>query len=171
MQTQVSTQPRTQQRTNREAIPVYDTHITSTPGTCGGKPRIVGRRITVSNVATWFLQMGLTVDEIVQDYDLSHAQVHAALAYYYDYRAEIDAREAADLAEAEALRQQYPSKLRELVERNIGSLLTDETEYPIWTPLNAFGAADTLVELLVKQGQSEVVRRHDFTAMESDLAT
>ena len=112
MQTQVSTQPRTRHRTNRKAIPVYDAHITSTPGTRGGKPRIVGRRITVSDVAIWFLQMGLSVDEIVRDYDLSHAQVHAALAYYYDHRAEIDAREAADVVEAEALRQRYPSKLQ-----------------------------------------------------------
>jgi uncharacterized protein (DUF433 family) len=112
MQAQVSTQPRPQRRTSRKAIPVYDAHITSTPGTRGGKPRIVGRRITVSDVATWFLQMGQTIDEIVQDYDLSHAQVHAALAYYYDHRAEIDAREATDLAKAEALRQQYPSKLQ-----------------------------------------------------------
>ncbi len=112
MQAQVSTQSRAQHRTSRKAIRVYDAHITSTPGTRGGKPRIVGRRITVSDVATWFLQMGLTVDAIVQDYDLSHAQVHAALAYYYDHRAEIDAREAADMAEAEALRQRHPSKLQ-----------------------------------------------------------
>ena len=42
---------------------------------------------------------------------LTHGQVHAALAYYYDHRAEIDVQEAKDLAEAEALRQQYPSKL------------------------------------------------------------
>ncbi len=112
MQTQVSTQPRPQRGTSRKAIPVYEAHITSTPGTRGGKPRIVGRRITVSDVAAWFLQMGLTVDDIVQDYELSHAQVHVALSYYYDHRAEIDAREATGLAEAEALRQQYPSRLR-----------------------------------------------------------
>ncbi|HSN75907.1 MAG TPA: DUF433 domain-containing protein [Anaerolineae bacterium] len=112
MQAQVSTQPRSQRRTSRKAIPVYDAHITSTPGTRSGKPRIVGRRITVSDVAVWYLQMGLSVDEIVRDYDLHHAQVHAALAYYYDHRAEIDVREAADLAEAEALRQRYPSKLQ-----------------------------------------------------------
>ena len=115
--------------------------------------RIVGRRITVSDVATWFLQMGQTVDEIVADYDLSHAQVHAALAYYYDHRAEIDAREAADLAEAEALRQQYPPKLRELMKNDAGFLLAAETDYPVWTPLDAFDAADALLELLDKQGR------------------
>ena len=117
MQAHLSTQPRSQRRTSRKAIPVYDAHIT---GTRGGKPRIVGRRITVSDVATWFLQMGLSVDEIVSDYELNHAQVHAALAYYYDHRAEIDAREAAALAETEALRQRYPSKLRELVKNGAG---------------------------------------------------
>ena len=52
------------------------------------------------------------MDEIVNDFGLSHAQVHAALAYYYDHRTEIDAREAEDEAQAEALKSRYPSKLQ-----------------------------------------------------------
>lgn len=114
MQTQVSAQPDSQRETKtaRKAIPVYDHHITSTPGTRGGKPRLIGRRITVSDVATWYVEQNRSVDDIVRDYDLTHGQVHAALAYYYDHRAEIDVQEAKDLAEAEALKQQYPSKLQ-----------------------------------------------------------
>lgn len=60
----------------------------------------------------WYLRQNRSVEEIVQEYDLSHAQVHAALTYYYDHRAEIEAREAEDIAQAEALRSRYPSKLR-----------------------------------------------------------
>jgi uncharacterized protein (DUF433 family) len=36
------------------------------------------------------------VADIMDAYDLTAAQVHAALAYYYDHRAEIDALMAAD---------------------------------------------------------------------------
>ena len=111
MQAQVSTQTRSQRKTTRKIVPVYDHHITSTPGTRGGKPRIVGRRVTVADVVVWYLNQGRTVDNIVTDHDLTHAQVHAALAYYYDHRTEIDAQEARDLAEAEAFKQRYPSKL------------------------------------------------------------
>jgi uncharacterized protein (DUF433 family) len=90
----------------------YDRYITMTPGMRAGKPRITGRRITVADIAAWVVQQNRSVDEIVHDYGLTHAQVHAAFAYYYDHRAEIDAREAQDMDEAEALREQYPSKLR-----------------------------------------------------------
>ena len=102
-------QPRKTRRKDKSA---YDQHVTQTPGVRGGKPRITGRRITVSDVAFWYLKQDRTIDEIVQDYDLTHAQVHAALAFYYDHRAEIDAREAQDLAEAEKLKQDYPSKVQ-----------------------------------------------------------
>ena len=111
MQTQIVTDDRKQlgkpRRKNRST---YDTHITLTPGVRGGNTRIVGRRITVSDVASWYLDQARSIDEIVRDYDLTHAQVHAALAYYYDHRAEIDERETQDLAKAEKLRQEYPSK-------------------------------------------------------------
>lgn len=36
--------------------------------------------------------MGLSADEIAADYDLSLADVYAALAYYYDRREETDRR-------------------------------------------------------------------------------
>ena len=66
--------------------------IVSTPGTCGGRPRIDGHRITVENVAIWHERMGLSPDEIVSAYpSLTLSNVHAALAYYYENRERIDA--------------------------------------------------------------------------------
>jgi uncharacterized protein (DUF433 family) len=106
----VPTQPRL--KTRRKVIPTYDQHITITPGVRSGKPRIIGRRITVADVAMWYLRQSRSVDEIVNDFGLTHAQVHAALAYYYDHRTEIDAQEAEELAQADQLWSQYPSKLR-----------------------------------------------------------
>jgi uncharacterized protein (DUF433 family) len=94
-------------------------HIVSTPGTCGGKPRIAGTRIRVQDVVVWHEAWGLSPEEIVTDFpQLTLAQVHAALAYYYDHREEI--RQHMQDAEAlvEAFKQQYPSKVFELRSRD-----------------------------------------------------
>jgi uncharacterized protein (DUF433 family) len=89
-------------------------HIVATPGTCGGKPRIAGHRIRVQDVAVWHERLGYSVAEIVAHYpQLTPAEVHAALAYYYDHRDAIQQ----DIRDAEALvatlKQQIPSKLRQ----------------------------------------------------------
>ena len=90
---------------------VLDAHIEVTPGVCGGKPRIAGRRITVQNVALWHEREGKTVDEIATEYDLSLADVHAALAYYYDHKDDVDRRVAEGEAAAERMRAGAPSLL------------------------------------------------------------
>ena len=87
-----------------------DEHIELTPDTAGGKPRIRGRRVTVQNVAIWHERLGMTADEIAAEYDLTLADVYAALAYYFDHREEIDRRIEEDNALVEALREQTPSK-------------------------------------------------------------
>ena len=79
-------------------------HIEWTPDTAGGRPRIRGRRITVQDIATWHERLGKTADEIASEYDLTLADFHAALAYYFDHREDIDARMVEDRAFAEALR-------------------------------------------------------------------
>jgi len=50
----------------------------------------VGQRITLQNIVVWHERMGLSADEITTTYDLSLADVYAALAYQYDHRIEID---------------------------------------------------------------------------------
>ena len=65
--------------------------IVSTPGIRGGKPRIAGHRITVSDVAIWHERMGMSPDDIVSEYPtITLSDVHAALAYYYDHRDQVD---------------------------------------------------------------------------------
>lgn len=78
--------------------------VTKTPGVCGGKARIDGTRIRVNNVV--FLHKGGANDEKIHEVypDLNPAQIHTALAYYYDNREQIDAELAADEAWAESLR-------------------------------------------------------------------
>src|SRR5262245_8430602 len=67
-----------------------DQHIEITPGIAGGKPRIAGHRITVQDIVVWHEWMGRSADEIAAEYNLTLADVYAALAYYFDHRAEMD---------------------------------------------------------------------------------
>ena len=97
-----------------------DQHIEVTPGVAGGKPRIAGHRITVQNIAVWHERLGKSADEIAVEYDLTLADVHAALAYYFDHQAEIDRSIEEGNAFAEALRQRTPSKVRQKLQERQG---------------------------------------------------
>ena len=95
-----------------------DRHIVATSDTLGGKARIAGRRISVEDIAIWHVRLGKTVDEICAEYDLSLAEVHAALAHYYDHQAEIERDINEGDAVMTALRNSAPSKLaKRLAER------------------------------------------------------
>ena len=74
------------------------------------KPRIKGRRITVANIAIWHVRQGESVEQIAEDYRLSLAQIHSALAYYYDHRAAIDHQIEDERARYEAVAVR-PSRL------------------------------------------------------------
>jgi uncharacterized protein (DUF433 family) len=75
-------------------------YIVKTAGVLGGKPRIAGHRISVQHIATDYEQLSLSPEEIQAAYpSLTLAQIHAALAYYYDHHDEIvsDRQRAAKL--------------------------------------------------------------------------
>ncbi len=62
----------------------YKSIITIEAGKRGGKPCIRGMRITVNNILGW-LASGMTIDQIITDYDeLSSKDVYAALSYAAD---------------------------------------------------------------------------------------
>jgi uncharacterized protein (DUF433 family) len=90
------------------ATKTLDQHIETSPDVAGGKPCISGHRITVQDIVIWHEWMGQSADEIATAYNLSLADVYAALAYYHDHRTEIDKESEAFV---EALRQQIPSKI------------------------------------------------------------
>ncbi len=83
-------------------------YIEITPGVLGGKPRIAGHRIAVAHIAEMYLKMGQSIEEIAGQYDLSPASVHAAMAYYYEHREEIDRRTVAGEEFVEELRRNLP---------------------------------------------------------------
>ncbi len=90
---------------------ILDGHIEITDGIAGGKPRIAGHRITVQNIVIWHELLARSADEIAAEYDLTLADVYAALAYYYDHRAEIDKSIKKSELFVETLRQKTPSKV------------------------------------------------------------
>jgi uncharacterized protein (DUF433 family) len=93
-----------------------DQHIESTPGVAGGKPRIAGRRITVHDIVVWHERLGRSADEIAAEYDLSLADVYAALAYYFDHREDVDRELEQSRAFVAALRARTPSPLKQKLE-------------------------------------------------------
>jgi uncharacterized protein (DUF433 family) len=55
----------------------------STRGILGGKPRIDGTRISVELILKQ-LALGDSIEDLIDDYDITREQVLAALAFAYD---------------------------------------------------------------------------------------
>ncbi|MBI3611340.1 MAG: DUF433 domain-containing protein [Nitrospirae bacterium] len=80
-------------------------HITVDPKICGGSPIIAGTRFPVRSVVIYVLRHGLTPEELASKFSgLTLAQIHDALAYYYDNREEIE-REISENTENEVRRR------------------------------------------------------------------
>lgn len=55
--------------------------IVKTPGTCGGRARLAGKRIPVSSVYRWFLH-GCEPEEILEKFEgVRLAEIYAAISY------------------------------------------------------------------------------------------
>lgn len=80
------------------------TEIVRDPDHSDGSPTIAGTGIRVVNVASAYEHSGYSPDDITSLYpDLSLADVHAALSYYYDHVEEFrDAMSNADGPETPA---------------------------------------------------------------------
>ncbi len=84
--------------------------ISIDPNVRGGRPCIAGTGLRVTDVVMATLFHQRTPGEIASDYEISLAQVHAALAYYYQHKTDLDAD----------IRQQIETA-RELKEKQVGS--------------------------------------------------
>lgn len=92
--------------------PRLQDHIAVEPDICGGKPHITGHRIKVQHVAIWYDRQGKSPNEIVAEHPgLTLAGVHAALAYYYGHRQQIDADIVADDDFVTGLKGSLPNDL------------------------------------------------------------
>jgi uncharacterized protein (DUF433 family) len=80
-------------------------HITADPKICGGSPIVAGTRFPVRSVVIYVLRHGLMPEELVSKFPgLTLAQIHDALAYYYDNREEIE-RDISENTEEEVRRR------------------------------------------------------------------
>lgn len=80
--------------------------ITTDPAVRGGRPCIAGTGLRVIDVATASIFHQRSPGEIAADYDISLAEVHAALAYYYQHKDELDADIRLVIATARAYKDQ-----------------------------------------------------------------
>lgn len=71
----------------------YDQYVTRVPGVQGGEPVLVGTRTPVRSIAVLYWRTyPKQIDEVQAALPhLTRIQLDAALAYYCDHRAEIDA--------------------------------------------------------------------------------
>jgi len=87
-------------------------HIVKTPDTCGGRARIAGHRVRVQDIVIWSEHRGMTPDEIVSNIPtITLADVHSALAYYFDHLQEIQEEIRADREYADEFFRNNPSLL------------------------------------------------------------
>jgi uncharacterized protein (DUF433 family) len=81
------------------------TLIERSPEIRKGRPRIAGTGVTVRRIVGW-QNLGLSPEEIAAKIEhLTLAQIHAALAYYYANRDEVDADIAAEDAATQEILQ------------------------------------------------------------------
>jgi uncharacterized protein (DUF433 family) len=64
--------------------------ISSNPNIRGGRPCIAGTRLRVTDIVIASIHHLQTPDEMAVGFGLSLAQIHAALAYYYEHKSELD---------------------------------------------------------------------------------
>lgn len=101
---------------------VTKAHIESLPGKCGGKPCIAGSRIRVQDIYVWHEIHGRSPADIVGEYpELSLADVHAAIAFYFDNRERIERDIANENAAYQALKASSPSKVTQRLEARDGN--------------------------------------------------
>ena len=80
--------------------------VVSDPDIRGGQPMIVDSSVRVVDLIASHLYRRLTADELATNFNLSLAQVHAGLAYYYQNKATIDATLRSDAEQADTYLQQ-----------------------------------------------------------------
>ncbi len=75
-----------------------------------GRPNIHGRRLPVAFVAAAQQTNHASIEELAYQFTLSEEQILAALLYYREHKAEMDAQDAADAAQSHDRHQRYGKK-------------------------------------------------------------
>jgi uncharacterized protein (DUF433 family) len=78
-----------------------------------GRPLIAGTGLKVAIIANMHLHQDVSIEWIAENYDLTPAQIYAALSYYYDHAEELDRF----IREGDELAQQIGTPSSEVLER------------------------------------------------------
>jgi uncharacterized protein (DUF433 family) len=99
-------------------VDVSREHIEIVEGASGPKARIAGHNIRVADIVQWYEQQGMSAAEIVEHFPtITRADVHAALAYYWDHKEELDRKMAEDAAFVEETFRNHASPLQDILKR------------------------------------------------------
>lgn len=102
-------------------VDVIGEHIEVIGSTSGPTPRIARHRIRVLDVVVWHEKLGMSPDEIVEAYPtITLADVHAALAYYWDHRDEIEHAIAEEHTFAAEFQKAHVGPLRQKLQSTRG---------------------------------------------------
>ena len=92
----------------------FRVHIDFKPNNPRQVPKIVGSRIRVEDVKIWYEEMGMSSDEIADSYPtITMADIHAALAYYWDNKEHLDRFYAAEQEWVEEFMREHPGFMPE----------------------------------------------------------
>jgi uncharacterized protein (DUF433 family) len=100
---------------------LINSHIEMREGPRGPRPRVVGKGVLVQAIVAWNIILKMSPEEIAASHDLSLAEVHSALAYYYDHREQIDLLQQEDEEYVEQMKKANPSLLQEKLKKRFGN--------------------------------------------------
>ena len=93
-------------------LDTLNNRIISTPGICGGQPRITGHRITVKDIVRWFEILQMSADEIAHEFDLELFDIYLALAFYHANQSQLNEQWEKDDDFVKSIQKQFPSRLK-----------------------------------------------------------
>lgn len=130
------------------------------PNVRGGRPCIVGTDLRVLDLVISKIFEERTPDELAQDYDLSMAEVHAALAYYYCNKDEIDSDIRDDFKRSDELERQGLNRIEKPAykdvnpERDLAAINSATVAQAVATALET--QAEAIAKQVLKPLEQEV---------------
>jgi len=135
-----------------DTILLNTVQIVSTPGVLDGAPRIDRHRISVAQVASYHLRGGWPIEEISEAFNLTLAEIHAALSYYYDHREDIDRALQEEADWVEQIKKER---------RDFAGTTDDDVLNAVMTANAAakeFGVTDRTVRDAIEAGKIEAIK-------------
>lgn len=103
-------------------LKIQHPYVEKVEGTCGGKAKIKGTRIKVSQIAAEYLDMKMDIDEIFKSHPhLHYWEIYDALSYYYENQTEIDQQIVDELKFVQKTISKNPPKIKGYIPSNTHS--------------------------------------------------